>query len=221
MEKEKSTRKALIIGRQAGSIILLALIALIAFGASSWRASRLKERLETVAYTQQLSFEYRVHPGDGHFTLYIGDLNGLNGGGCSHVKDLAAKGTGGPSIFIPTIGSVDGTCPSIGDRVGAEDIWRAAANNRGVVLVDNFCTRDWEKVKTKERYRNGQLSAGPFCQSEPETFDLDLIIRKFPVERVVLYCDVSGYREFIGNFIAYLEQKGIPYDFTQSSKNSE
>ncbi len=55
-----------------------------------------------------------------------------------------------------------------------------------------------------------------FCLSEPESSDLNLLIKKFRIKNVVLLYDVLSYKEFIVNFLDYLEENDISYEFIQS-----
>jgi len=81
----------------------------------------------------------------------------------------------------------------------------------GVVLVDNFCIRDWNKVRKKEIYQNTNLSPGPYCFSEPQTLLLDKLIKKYDVSDVLLYYDSSAYLELIQTFLTYLTESNISY----------
>lgn len=90
------------------------------------------------------------------------------------------------------------------------------SNDQSIVLADNFCTTNWDKLKEKQLYNMSTLSPGPFCFSEAESRDLNQILKKYGVGKVIITYDTEKYLEFISNFIQYLEENDVEYMFVQS-----
>jgi hypothetical protein len=182
---------------------------------NSWEFSQ--GILSGFARQDGLSFPYYVKPGlEANFTLLLGDLNGLNKGAYERLLSMAGKpaGTRHSAILVPSI--MPEKSSMLPAQITPEDFYAQISNDRGVVLADNFCTAGWEKAKDKALYASTALTPGPFCSSEPETRDLNSLIKAYRVSRVEIAYDAENYRDFIQNFIDYLEENGISYEFVQS-----
>jgi len=164
-----------------------------------------------------LSFPYYIKPGtEANYTLLLGDLNGLNRDAYTRLLSLAKKppGTEHSAIVVPSL--MPEKSVSILSRITPEDFYSQISDSRGVVLADNFCTADWEKTKDNALYINTTLTPGPFCFSEPETKDLNSLIKTYHVSRVEIVYDAENYRDFIQNFLEYLKENRVSYEFVQS-----
>ncbi|MCK5211982.1 hypothetical protein KAJ89_04735 [Candidatus Parcubacteria bacterium] len=165
---------------------------------------------------QELSFSYYFKPGKDSYTLLLGDLNGLNPMASQELLALIdKKHSKAPAyLLIPSI--LPKNLEKLPDQLQEEDFFYQVANEQGIVLVDNFCTNEWEKLKEKEIYEISALSPGPFCGSEAETNDLNFLLKSFAVKKVYIVYDTESYKEFVENFTIYLEENSIDYEFVQS-----
>ena len=166
-------------------------------------------------FQDQLSFSYYLKPGQEtlSYTLYLGDLNGLNKDSYFGLISITDKKMSKEDsiIIIPSL--IPEKFLNFPDNLGIEDFYNQISNKRGVVLVDNFCTTDWEKNKEKQIYQISSLSPGMICSSEETTRDLDRIIRELRVKKIFISYDTDSYIKFIDNFIKYLNEKGVEYEF--------
>lgn len=165
---------------------------------------------------QELSFPYYFKPGKDSYTLFLGDLNGLNSRANQELLALANKEYSNESSYLLIPSILPENLKKIPDQLQEEDFFYQVANKQGIVLVDNFCTNEWEKLKEKEIYKISTLSSGPFCGSEAETNDLNFLLKSFAIKKVYIVYDTESYKEFIENFTVYLEENNINYEFIQS-----
>jgi len=181
-----------------------------------YQVREFNKSINTQFIKQELSFPYYLKPGAGSYQLLLGDLNGLNKEAYYELLEFT-KGSFSkePSLLVvPSLAPAKSS--NIPEPILEEDFLKQVANNKGVVLVDNFCTKNWEKLKAKPLYEISTLSPGPFCHSENMTQDLNYIIKNFRVEKAVLLYDTESYKEFIKNFLKYLEENEINYELVQS-----
>lgn len=198
------------------SSAILALLCIV-YGFCAWKFNH---RIRSGFLKQErLSFPYYVKPGqESRYTLFLGDLNGLNHDSYTRLLNLAQKPATQDSrslLIVPSLmpqKSVQGRVHAL-DK---ESFYDQISNEKGVVLADNFCTRSWKELTRKKIYAVTSLSPGPFCFSEPQPRDLNFLIRKFHVANVTLVYDVPGYEDFIGNFLEYLKENKLAYSLVQS-----
>lgn len=165
---------------------------------------------------QELSFPYYIKPGKDSYTLLLGDLNGLNPKANQELLTLAGKKYSNTSSYLLIPSILPENLEKLPTQLQEEDFFSQVANERGVVLVDNFCTNGWKELKEKEIYKISTLSPGSFCGSEAEIDDLNFILKNFSVKKVYIVYDTESYKEFIKNFTVYLEENNIKYEFIQS-----
>jgi hypothetical protein len=118
--------------------------------------------------------------------LYIGDLLGTNIRSAQRLAEFKPPANLA-AIVIPSIHPVKF------NKVTPESFLGLISNERGVVLVENFCSK------------------GPYCLSEPQTRLVDRLIKQYDVKQVNIYADNKMYVGFIGTFLKYLENMNISY----------
>jgi hypothetical protein len=169
---------------------------------------------------QKLSFSYYLKPGEAtSSTLLIGDLNGLNPVGYKKAETVAKSRPASKEeslIVVPAL--LPQKSESMPNVLDAESLINQTVNNNNIIVVDNFCTKNWNDLRKKEIYQDSFVSPGAFCGSEPEVRDLDSIIEKYNVKEAVLLFDTESYKKFISNFTGYLQERNISYSFVASDK---
>lgn len=194
-------------------VLLLVVVALVV-GLYYFELWRFNKELKTNFIKQELSFPYYLKAGGGTYTAYIGDLNGLNRQAYLKLNSIVAEdGVDQGAVVIPSIFPEKSKLDL--KTIRPEDFLVSVSNNNGVVIVDNFCTTKWKELKGKSLYEESALTPGPICNSEEETGDLVNILKKFNIKKVKLFHDTEGYKEFIRNFLDYLRENRIEYEFIE------
>jgi len=181
-----------------------------------YRLNRFYQSIGTAFIRQELSFPYYFKPGKSEFRLILGDMNGLNFQGYTDTLKMPNQEYPDKDsiIVVPSIlpYNIDVGLKEISN----EDFYLQVANNRSVVIADNFCTSDWGANKDRDIYSHSQLSPGVFCFSESQSRNLDSIIRNFSVKNITILYDTESYRDFIVNFLKYLTEHEINYELVKS-----
>ena len=204
-------------GKIEKSFALLFVILISTVTLYFYQNRQFNQKINTEFIKQQLSFPYYLKPGkDIGYSMLLGDLNGLNRNAYESLLALitGTYGTKNSWVIVPSIMPEKSAVQL--NEVEESDFFEQVANKRGVVLVDNFCTSEWENIKKKQIYELSSLSPGPFCFSEKETRDLNRLIKTMSIKKVYLIYDVESYLEFISNFTGYLEENEIDYEFVRS-----
>jgi len=208
---------------QLAKIFFLLLVILCAeIGFYYFSLYSFNSRLLTYPIKQSLSFPYYLKIGFNlNYIAVIGDMNGLNKEGYRKVLALTRRdyNKNESFIFVPSL--MPGKAAYMPVRLTPADFIKQTGNTNGVILVDNFCVDNWEKLEEKSIYKNSGLSPGPFCGSEPETQDLNRLLDVFNVQKVIIVYDTPEYKDFICNFINYLKTNSIDYEFVQSRQALE
>jgi hypothetical protein len=100
-------------------------------------------------------------------------------------------------------------------KVSLSNFLDKISTDNGIILADNFCTQNWERLKDRDIYKMTGLSPGPFCFSEPEANVLDILINRFQPKKIILPYDVPLYKEYIANFSKYLDERKLTYILVQ------
>lgn len=200
-------------------------ILLIIVGAFYWyEVLSFDKRLHSSFLEQKrLSFPYFVKAGEGlEYTLLLGDLDGLNRNSFLRLLSLAQNPTSDSVrdsiIIVPSL--MPEKSLMLASGLDQESLYNQISNGKGVVLVDNFCTKGWGEFKLKSIYKVTSLTPGPFCFSEPETRDLNTLIKMYRIKNIKIVYDVAGYENFIDNFLEFLKENNIAYSFVQSGNAS-
>ncbi len=154
---------------------------------------------------QHYGLRYKVVKGAPPFKLIMGDLVGLNPLSYQYVSQWQPS-DGGSYVVFPGLYP-----PRRREEIIPSNWANLISSDKGVVLVDNFCFKDWEKLKEKEIYQQTNLTPGPHCLSEGETHLLDYLIKSLAIKEVILYYDLPSYQEKIDTFLRYLTELGITY----------
>lgn len=203
-------------------VFVLAVLVVISAGLYYSFNSSWNRQLKTNFVLQKKSFDFFVKTGNEvNYSMIMGDLNGLNHeSGEKLIKIVEKKQRINPSIVIvPSMIAPDSRYEV--KNLTQESFLDQISNEREVVLVDNFCTKNWNSLSEKKIYQVSVLSPGPYCFSEPETKEIDTIINSYRVKKVFVVYNTPSYKEFIANFLEYLEEKEIEYEFVQSEKIEE
>ena len=164
-------------------LILLAVLAL-EIGFYYFSLHRFNTRLLTRPIKQALSFPYYLKVGfNSDYVAIIGDLNGLNKEGYKKVLGLTDKSYRKNKSFVLVPGLMPDKAAHAPANLLPADFVKQIANANGVVLVDNFCTDNWDELKAKQIYENSGLSPGAFCASEPQTQDLNRLLGVFNIKK--------------------------------------
>lgn len=147
--------------------------------------------------------------------LYVGDLLGVN---FVSSKMIESNNCANDDITRISLIRIKEQAKTIS---GEEDFLSAISNVKGIVLADNFCIKNWDKLKEDEIYKNTSLSPGQFCFSEPQTLMVDNLIKRFNIKKVFVYYDNQYYLKFINTFLVYLSEKNIQYELVRSIKNED
>ena len=99
---------------------------------------------------------------------------------------------------------------AFGQNAGKQSV-DVIGNEKGIILVDNFCTRHWSQIKEKEIYQRTSLSPGPYCFSEPQATLVKNLIQQYNVHEVILYYDTDVYLRVIDNFLIFLQELKVSY----------
>ncbi|MFA6306605.1 MAG: hypothetical protein WCV70_02100 [Patescibacteria group bacterium] len=187
-------------------LIVLALVFVIAKNKQSDFNSAISSKFTE----QKLSFSYFAKNGKSDFKLILGDLNGLNFNTYKVLNGVVGKTFNGNNsvIIVPSIFKEKSSVKA--GEVNQEVFMNAISNNNGVVIVDNFCTSNWQNPSPGP-YDYTPLSKGKFCQSEEETRDIQKIISGYAIKEVVIVYDTDSYVSFIDNFLLFLKENGINY----------
>jgi len=208
------------LGSLSNVAFVLALIVILLCVVYYWDSRKFFANIESEFVIQELIFPYYLKPGDEtSSTLIIGDLNGLNSAGYNKTEEIVKRkdiNNKEPLIAIPSLlPQKSENMPRILD---AESLLNQAVNTNNVVVVDNFCTKNWSDLRGKEIYKSSFVSPGSFCGSEPEIRDMESIIQKYHVKKVVLLFNTESYKQFVSNFTEYLTEKNINYSFVASDE---
>ncbi|EKE29691.1 MAG: hypothetical protein ACD_2C00119G0002 [uncultured bacterium (gcode 4)] len=101
-------------------------------------------------------------------------------------------------------------------EINEDNFLDAISSDSDVILPDNFCIRDWDKIKGKKIYSETNLTPGPYCQSEPQTQLLVKLLLQYKPRKAILLYDVKWYIEQVGTFTEYLDENKIDYEFLSS-----
>lgn len=163
------------------------------------------------------AFDYFVKPGkEQGYTLYICDLTGLNPVAYKKCAELVKKTEKNDSSILVIPGLV--STEHYYEPFTTNSFFDHITNSNSIVIHDNFCAPDWEKIKEKAMYKESLVSPGSFCASEPETVLVDSIIKKYNVKKVVLSTDISSGQEFFVTFLSYLKVFSIPYEIIRTDQ---
>lgn len=197
-------------------ILISFLLFLVLMFANQVGLSTLNKKFFSHTYPQSSVLSYYFHPQNGDYTLLIGDLNCLNPEGALLVAKKA-KSQPVPEnavIFFPGLCS-DTT--ELAQETEINDFSQRIGNANGVVMIDNFCTKNWQALINKPLYTDSVLTPGPYCGSENEVVLLDKIIRNYGVKKVILTYNVESYKSFSKNFLDYLVERNIAYEFKHNN----
>ncbi len=157
--------------------------------------------------TLESGVRYSVwHQSQAQGTLYIADLLGTNILSRRQLEQFTPPEDGTTAVIIPSIH------PVTIDKITVDTLLNVIANQNNVVLADNFCSPDWNNVKSHAWYQGTTLSPGPYCLSEPQTRLVDRLIKQYNVNRVKIYADGKVYARLIDTFIKYTDAMGIKHE---------
>lgn len=157
---------------------------------------------------ERFGIPYTVFKNNGlGYRMIIGDILGVNPVSYEYVKNLRNLPLKGQWVIVPGL-TKEG-------KITEANFLDRISTAAGVILADNFCTRDWESVKKKEIYLRTKLSPGAFCESEAQAGFIGTLIKSTDPRQVILPYDVGLYKDYIGNFLRYLKEAGIRYTLVQ------
>ena len=166
---------------------------------------------------QEKSFTYYIKPGKSDYKLIVGDLLGTNYLGQQKAENLVRSGIDPAQslIVIPTLTKKFDSK----DKIDNEYFWEQAGNEQGVIVVDNFCSDNWENIQNKSIYQNSDYSPGQYCGSEIEVQEFVYLVNSLAIKQVDIYTNSKIYPELINNFISFLEMKKIKYSLVNLNEN--
>lgn len=180
---------------QATSVFLAAVI----FTAAIFYLFEVRRFNRKEVITQNLSFTYYFVPG-AKYKAVIGDVAGTNKAGADIVSSMPKE----PGhIYIPSL--LPRRIRQLPPELSPQDLVYQMANERGVVIADNFCV-------------GGRAGSGPYCNSEPQARDFHRIIKEFGAQEAVVLYDVKEYKDLAANFLNYLKENNIAYTLTQNEQ---
>jgi hypothetical protein len=213
MDQSTSVKHADASATKRGKLLLIIALLTVVLIALGLRFGFLRRRYykmvaQTIFHQEKSGVSFRIIAGDPQQTLMvIGDIVGTNFFSAQVLSKIDPfPEYPGRKIIVTRIK------PQQQTTLTAESLLAALANEKGVVLSDNFCIASWDNIKSKNLYQGTHLSPGPFCFSEPATLTIDNLLKQYQVSRVVLFYDIPAYKAYLSTFTTYLRENKIPYE---------
>jgi hypothetical protein len=199
---------------------ILSVLIVLTFFSAKKSQSDFNSAINSKFTEQKLSFSYYLKNGKSNFKLILGDLNGLNFNTYEVLTKTVKKtfNDNNSIIIIPSIFAAKSSANP--GKINQEIFMDSISNDNGVVIVDNFCTENWQNSSSTS-YTYAPLSKGKFCQSEKETQDLQKVISSYGIKEAAIIYDTDAYLSFVDNFLLFLKENNINYKLIKSENEEQ